>query len=103
MQSLTAEWVDKAEKDYRLAVRLARSREPFHDQLCFLLFPFLFHFAGIRPSGILLMEAAILESWRMNDDPDHQGHLRKRCSQAQRTPDSGRGHGSRADCPPRGP
>ncbi len=35
MQSLTAEWVKKVEKDYQLAVRLARSREPFHDQLCF--------------------------------------------------------------------
>jgi len=28
--------VRKAEKDYRFAVKNARSREPFHDQLCFL-------------------------------------------------------------------
>ena len=25
----------KAEKDYRLAVQAARSKEPFHDQVCF--------------------------------------------------------------------
>jgi HEPN domain-containing protein len=27
--------VGKAEDDYRLAAKLARGREPFHDQLCF--------------------------------------------------------------------
>jgi HEPN domain-containing protein len=32
---MTEEWVDKAEKDYRVALILARSREPFHDQACF--------------------------------------------------------------------
>jgi HEPN domain-containing protein len=36
MKRLTAEWVRKAEADYRLAAKLARGREPFHDQLCFL-------------------------------------------------------------------
>jgi HEPN domain-containing protein len=35
MQSLTAEWVDKAENDYRAAVLLVRSHERFHDQVCF--------------------------------------------------------------------
>jgi HEPN domain-containing protein len=35
MQSLTAEWVNKAEDDYRAAVLLARSRERFYDQRCF--------------------------------------------------------------------
>jgi HEPN domain-containing protein len=33
---MTAEWVRKAEADYRLAEKLARGTEPFHDQLCFL-------------------------------------------------------------------
>jgi HEPN domain-containing protein len=36
MKKATREWVRKAEKDYRFALRNARSREPFHDQLCFL-------------------------------------------------------------------
>jgi HEPN domain-containing protein len=36
MKKATGEWVRKAEKDYRFAVKNARSREPFHDQLCFL-------------------------------------------------------------------
>src|SRR5436309_8025489 len=36
MKKATREWVRKAEKDYRFAIRNARSREPFHDQLCFL-------------------------------------------------------------------
>src|SRR5262245_31101140 len=35
MKKLTREWVRKAEADYRLAVKLARGSEPFHDQLCF--------------------------------------------------------------------
>jgi HEPN domain-containing protein len=35
MQKLTAEWVNKAEEDYQVAVRLVRSRERFHDQVCF--------------------------------------------------------------------
>jgi HEPN domain-containing protein len=36
MKKATREWVRKAEKDYRFAIKNARSREPFHDQLCFL-------------------------------------------------------------------
>jgi HEPN domain-containing protein len=36
MKRATREWVRKAEKDYLFAVKNARSREPFHDQLCFL-------------------------------------------------------------------
>ncbi len=36
MKRATREWVRKAEKDYRFAERNAHSREPFHDQLCFL-------------------------------------------------------------------
>jgi HEPN domain-containing protein len=36
MKKATREWVRKAEKDYRFAVRNAHSREPFHDQICFL-------------------------------------------------------------------
>lgn len=36
MKKATREWVRKAEKDYRFASKNARSREPFHDQLCFL-------------------------------------------------------------------
>src|SRR5690242_16343736 len=35
MKRATREWVRKAEADYRLAVKLARGSEPFHDQLCF--------------------------------------------------------------------
>ena len=35
MQKMTAEWVDKAEKDYRVALMLARRHEPFHDTVCF--------------------------------------------------------------------
>lgn len=36
MKKATREWVRKAEKDYRFAVKNSCSREPFHDQLCFL-------------------------------------------------------------------
>jgi len=35
MQKLTAEWVKKAEGDYRVALVLSRGSEPFHDQICF--------------------------------------------------------------------
>jgi HEPN domain-containing protein len=35
MKRLTAEWVQKAEEDYRTAELIARSHEPLHDQLCF--------------------------------------------------------------------
>ena len=35
MRKLTKEWVRKAEADFRLAVKLANEKEPFHDQLCF--------------------------------------------------------------------
>jgi HEPN domain-containing protein len=35
MKKLTAEWVRKAEADYRLAVKLGRGNEPFHDQRWF--------------------------------------------------------------------
>src|SRR2546421_347001 len=35
MKKTTREWVGKAEDDYRLAVKLARSKERFHDQRCF--------------------------------------------------------------------
>jgi len=35
MKKLTREWVRKAEADYRLAAKLTRGSEPFHDQLCF--------------------------------------------------------------------
>src|SRR5262245_44171910 len=35
MKRMTREWVRKAEADYRLAKKLARGSEPFHDQLCF--------------------------------------------------------------------
>jgi HEPN domain-containing protein len=36
MKRATREWVGKAEKDYRFALRNVRTAEPFHDQLCFL-------------------------------------------------------------------
>jgi HEPN domain-containing protein len=35
MKKLTAEWVKKAEADYRGATLLARGRERFYDQICF--------------------------------------------------------------------
>jgi HEPN domain-containing protein len=35
MHKMTAEWVRKAEADYQLAAKLARYKEPWHDQLCF--------------------------------------------------------------------
>lgn len=35
MKKATREWVRKAEDDYRAAAKLARGREPFHDQVCF--------------------------------------------------------------------
>lgn len=35
MKRTTREWVRKAEADYRVAAKLYRSREAFHDQLCF--------------------------------------------------------------------
>jgi HEPN domain-containing protein len=35
MKKLTREWVKKAEADYRLAAKLARGKDPFHDQVCF--------------------------------------------------------------------
>lgn len=35
MKKLTRQWVKKAEADYRLAVKLGRGEEPFHDQICF--------------------------------------------------------------------
>lgn len=35
MKKLTAEWVRKAESDYRVAKKLARGSEPFPDELCF--------------------------------------------------------------------
>ena len=35
MKKATREWVGKAEDDYRLAAKLARGSERFHDQLCF--------------------------------------------------------------------
>jgi HEPN domain-containing protein len=35
MKKSTREWVRKAEADYRLAAKLARGKEPFHDQVCF--------------------------------------------------------------------
>ena len=35
MKKLTREWVRKAEADYRLAVTVHRSAEPFHDAVCF--------------------------------------------------------------------
>jgi HEPN domain-containing protein len=36
MKKLTKEWVQKAEADYRLAGKLVRGSEPFHDHVCFL-------------------------------------------------------------------
>ena len=35
MKKMTREWVQKAEADYRLAAKLGRGKESFHDQLCF--------------------------------------------------------------------
>src|ERR1051326_2694161 len=35
MRRSTRQWVRKAESDFRLAVRIGRGREPFHDELCF--------------------------------------------------------------------
>jgi HEPN domain-containing protein len=35
MKKITREWVRKADADYRLAAKLAKGSEPFHDQLCF--------------------------------------------------------------------
>jgi|SRR5579864_1499909 len=35
MQRKTGQWVRKADADYRLAVKIGRGNEPFHDQLCF--------------------------------------------------------------------
>ena len=36
MKKATREWVRKAEKDYQLAASIARRKDPYHDQLCFL-------------------------------------------------------------------
>ena len=36
MKKKTAEWVDKAEADYRFAARSVRAQDPFHDRRCFL-------------------------------------------------------------------
>jgi HEPN domain-containing protein len=36
MKKLTAEWVRKAEVDYRVAKQIAPSRRPAHDVVCFL-------------------------------------------------------------------
>lgn len=35
MKRSTRQWVRKAESDYRLAVRISRGQERFHDELCF--------------------------------------------------------------------
>jgi HEPN domain-containing protein len=35
MKKQTAEWIRKAERDYRVAERLAQSRPPEHDIVCF--------------------------------------------------------------------
>src|SRR5690348_8633473 len=35
MKRAAREWVRKAEADYRLAAKLGRGSDPFHDQLCF--------------------------------------------------------------------
>jgi HEPN domain-containing protein len=35
MRRETRQWIHKGEGDYRLAVRIAGGREPFHDQQCF--------------------------------------------------------------------
>src|ERR1051325_10232590 len=35
MTSFTREWVRKAESDYRVALKLAKGSEPFHDEICF--------------------------------------------------------------------
>ena len=35
MKRTTREWVRKAEKDFRFALRNAGAHEPFHDQICF--------------------------------------------------------------------
>ena len=35
MKKLTAEWLRKAEADYRLAAKLFHGSEPFPDQLCY--------------------------------------------------------------------
>jgi HEPN domain-containing protein len=35
MKRLTREWVQKAEADYRAAVKLERGSDPLHDQACF--------------------------------------------------------------------
>ena len=35
MKKLTAEWVKKAEADFRAAVKLSRGRVALHDQVCF--------------------------------------------------------------------
>jgi HEPN domain-containing protein len=35
MKRTTAEWVRKADADYRSAQKLVRGRESFHDQVCF--------------------------------------------------------------------
>jgi hypothetical protein len=36
MKRTTREWVQKAEDDYRAAVKLNRGSDPLHDQTCFL-------------------------------------------------------------------
>src|SRR5947207_263812 len=36
MKRATREWVRKAEADYRAAKRLAKEKDPLHDQVCFL-------------------------------------------------------------------
>lgn len=35
MKKTTREWIRKAENDSRLAAKLARGKEAFHDELCF--------------------------------------------------------------------
>src|SRR5207245_2670726 len=35
MKRLTAQWVRKAESDYRVAKKIARGSEPHHDEVCY--------------------------------------------------------------------
>src|SRR5262245_51421622 len=35
MKRLTAQWVRKAESDYAVPVKIARARDPHHDEVCF--------------------------------------------------------------------
>jgi HEPN domain-containing protein len=70
MKKLTAAWVRKAERDYRVARKLARSRKPENDTVCFCC-----QQAAEKFLKALLVEGA-LPVPRSHNLEDHLGLLR---------------------------